>query len=321
MENDFNEYYIGALAIQQKYENLYPDDPLPHTDYINDILRNAGRSKRHHQKRRGIAKYLCYPVVCVQRLGNRIAEVDFVGHKFIAGQSAPLHFLSVAYSTPARLRCILRTNGETAADAIAGTQTIFIKLGWPEVVRIDAGIPFTGHLERRDGVGARVVSKFACTMLYNEVVPVYGAIRSPWNQGTVEGSNSVFEKNFWQKHEFTSVDMVEERLRAFNECSKRYARWSPWLSETKGDSFIPRICFIRKVEEDTWGKNGCILVASTRVSLPYEYIGLFVFVEWNLKNETIAISFEREEQITQIAEVSFPINPRSKKGSLISLPT
>ena len=145
------------------------------------------------------------------------------------------------------------------------------------------------------------------------VTPVYGNPRSPWNQGTGEGSNSVFGRNFWERHEFTSVEMVDERITAFNASSKKYAKWTQWIRETKDVSFIPRICFIRKVGEDTRGKNGIIPIAGELISLPREYIGYFVFSEWHLKEQKLKIFFEREGEIQQVEEKPFLINPKSQE--------
>lgn len=306
LEKNPDEYYTGDLAIQQKYEELYPTDPLPGVDYINDILQDAGKTKPHHKKRRGTARYLAYPVLAVIRLGTRVADVDFIGHKFIRGVSEPLHFLSIGYRNPARLRCIQRTNSETTDEAIAKTNVIFDTLGWPDVVKTDVGSPFAGR-------GMRFIPRYAANLLKRSVTPVYGNPRSPWNQGTGEGSNSVFGRNFWEKHDFTSVEMVDERIAAFNASSKKYAQWTQWVRETKDISFIPRICFIRKVGEDTRRKNGVIPVAGELISLPKEYIGYFVFSEWHLKERKLKIFFEREGEIQQIEEKEFSINPKSQE--------
>lgn len=311
LEKDPDEYYAGDLAIQQRYTERYPTDPLPSRHYINDIVRSAGRAKQHHQKRRGTARYLCYPVRSVTRLGERIADVDFIGHKFIRGVSAPLHFLSVAYRNPLRLRCIQRTNGETVDEAMAMTNRIFDDLGWPDVVKTDSGTPFTGRVARRDGVGARSVPQYAINLLQHGAVPVYGNPRSPWNQGTGEGSNSVFGRNFWKRHDFTSVAMVDERIAAFNASSRKYACFTPWI-RAKDISFIPRIGFIRKVGEDARGKNGIIPIASELIALPREYIGYFVFSEWHLKEQRLKIFFEREGEIRQVEEKPFLIHPKSQ---------
>lgn len=313
LENNPDEFYTGDLAIQQRYGELYPSDPLLCLDYINDILKDAGKVNPHRKKRRGTARYLGYPVTCVTRLGDRIADVDFVGHKFIKGVSHPLHFLSIAYRTPSRLRCIQRTNGETGSEAITVTNRIFDDLGWPDVVKTDAGTPFTGRVERDDGVGARSVSHYAVNLLTRNVTPVYGNPRSPWNQGTGEGSNSVFGRNFWERHTFTSVAHVDDRIVAFNASSKKYACWTPWIRETKDVSFIPRICFIRKVGEDAWGKKGVIRVTGESITLSKEYIGLFVFSEWHLKEQKLKVFFEREGAIQQIEELPFAIHPRSRE--------
>lgn len=185
--NDPDEFYVGDLAIQQRYAERFTYDPLPSCDYIVRILRQAGLSEPHRKKRRGTAQYLCYPVECVRRLGERIAEVDFVGAKFIGGHPTPLHFLSAAYQKPPRLRCIERTVGETTDEAMVVTERIFDDLGWPDVARVDAGHPFTGRGERGDGKGARSVPRYAAFLLEHQVTPVFGAIRSPWNQVYVEG--------------------------------------------------------------------------------------------------------------------------------------
>lgn len=307
------EFYFGDLAIQQRYAQRFAHDPLPSRDYIVRILRDAGLTESHHPKRRGTAKYLCYPVAAVRSLGERVAEVDFIGAKFIAGAPQPLHFLSVAYATPERLRCIERTNGETTSEAITVTKRIFNDLGWPDATRVDAGNVFTGRGERGDGKGARSIPRYAAFLLQHRVTPVFGAIRSPWNQAHVEGSNSVFGRNFWNRQDFTSVHDVDDRLTAFNACSKKYAQWKPWSRTTTKQSFVPRICFIRKGEEDARMKHGWIPVASERVTLPKELIGLFVFVEWNLREERLRIFLEREAKLSLIKEHSFRIHPASFK--------
>lgn len=306
--------YSGHFAIQRTYQERYPDDPVPAPDYIKDILHDAGLTHPHHEKRRGTARYLCYPETCVLRQGERIAEVDFVGEKFIAGHSYPLHFLGVSYRRPAKLRCYQRTNGETTQEAIKSSRRIFSSLGWPDVTRIDAGTPFSGRVERSDGAGARSVSQYAAFLLTNRIIPVFGAIRSPWNQGSIEGSNSVFGKNFWGRHTFTSVQLVDEKLEKFNERSRWYAGWTePWPRTKSGTVFAPRICFIRKVEEDARSKEGFVRITSEPISLPPEYIGLFTFSEWDLKKERLRVFLEREREITQIHEIPFLIHPRSRE--------
>lgn len=313
LEEDPTEFYVGDDAIQQDYEERYPNDPLPSTKHITAILRDAGLTATPQKKRRGTARYLCYPEQCILRLGKRIAEADFIGEKFIAGVHDPLHFLSVAYRKPAKLRRILRTETETTPEAIGATTAIFDAIGWPDVVRVDAGNVFSGRGERLDGKGQRSISTFAQFLLERAIIPVYGAIRSPWNQAYVEGSNSVFGRNFWNARTFTSLADVDRQLAAFNSCSLKRARWTPWNRPNLGRSFSPRICFIRKVEEDPQTHEGRITIASTIVLIRESYIGLFVFVEWNLEFERLTIRFERDGAITTISEQRFLIHPISRK--------
>lgn len=312
LENDDAEFYVGDTAIQQKYEEQYPDDLLPSTKHITAILRNAQRTKPQKRRRRGTAKYLCYPIECVAHLGDRIAEVDFV-QKFLKGVTDPLHFLSVAFKKPSKLRRILRTETETTPEAIATTRDIFDHVGWPDAVRVDPGNVFSGLGERTDTKTQRTIPTYAQFLLEKKIVPVYGAIRSPWMQGHVEGTNSTFGRNFWEARIFTSVEDVDHHLAAFNVCSLKRARWERWDRREPDALWIPRICFIRKVEEDARTHKGIIPVASTLVTIRKTYIGLFIFAEWNLKTETLAIFFERDGSIRTLKTIPFPIHTASKK--------
>lgn len=313
LEKDPDEYFTGDLAIQQRYAQEYPSDLIPGIDYINDIIRAAGLAKTHHKKRRGTAiRYLCYPVNCIARQGDHIADVDHIGHKFVRGVPTPVHFLSVAYRNPRRLRSIQRVNGETTEETIEVTNRIFDECGWPDAVKTDCGTPFAGRVDRKDGKGSRSVPKYAINLLAHKTVAIYGNPRSPWNQGTGEGSNSVFGRNFWDEHDFTSVAMIDERLIAFNASAKKYANAQSWLRGKK-DSFVPRICFIRRAAEDARGKNGIIPVAGEWILLPKEYIGYYTFSEWNLREQKLRIFFEREGEIQQIEEKKFLIHPLSRE--------
>lgn len=312
LTNDPKEFYVGDAAIQQEYEDHYPTDPVPGLRYINDILRATERTQPRQQHRRGTAKYLCYPVECVARLGDRIAEVDFI-QKFLKRVSDPLHFLSVAFKKPAKIRRILRTETETTPEAITTTTAIFDHVGWPDVVRVDPGNVFSGRGERNDGKGRRSIPAYARFLLERKIVPVYGAIRSPWNQAHVEGSNSTFGRNFWGARTFTSLQDVDRQLATFNVCSLKRARWEWWERTEPDDSWIPRICFIRKVEEDPRTHKGIIPVASTLVPIRKTYIGLFVFAEWNLTTEALTVFIERERRIRRLKTIPFPIHPTSRE--------
>lgn len=309
---DRTEFYIGDAAIQQEYEAGYPTDPVPSRDYITRILRAAGRTTPHQKKRRGTARYLAYPVQSVARLGDRIAEVDFI-QKFLRGVSAGLHFLSVVFQKPLKVRRILRTEAETTPEAIAKTTLIFDALGWPNVVRVDPGNVFSGRGERMDGKGQRTIPTYAQFLLERRMIPVYGAIRSPWNQAHVEGSNSVFGRNFWNARMFTSLADVDDQLASFNICSLKRARWKRSERRTLHSLWVPRICFIRKVAEDPRTHQGWVPVASTIVSIHHTYIGLFIFAEWNLHDEVLTLFFEWEGVIQPIKNIRFPIHPTSKK--------
>lgn len=202
---------------------------------------------------------------------------------------------------------------ETATEAIDGTTTIFQRLGWPNAVKIDNGFSFAGDTGYA-GRWKRIVSQFVLFLLARFVIPMYGEPRSPWQQGTGEGSNNVFGNNFWTRHPFRSHNDIDDWLQAFNASSEKYACWKPWRRKNHlSASFIPRVCFIRKVQEDARGKNGAIDVFNDQIAVPKEYIGLFLFVDWNMKKEQLTLYFERERKIKMIKRLPFPMNASSKK--------
>lgn len=302
---DATEYYVGPLAIQQRYAEAYPDDDAPGLTTIKEVLRSAGRSKPPKRKRRGTARYRCYPVVAIRTLGERVADLDHIGAKWITGCSEPLHFLSLAFRNPRRLRRILRTTTEQTDEAITTATAMFDDLGWPDVLRMDCGSAFEGGRF----LPARRVPRFARFLLAHAVIPVYGHPRKPWQQGVVEGSNSVFGRNFWERHTFTSLADVDGKLASFNRSSNRYAGWTArWERTTRAVDFIPRIGFIRLVEEaDPRKEVGRIPVARTWVEIPKEYIGLYVFALWNLRNGTLTVSIERDAIVQTITTIPFPV--------------
>ncbi len=59
---------------------------------------------------------------------------------------------------------------------------------------------------------ARHIGKLAFFLLNLGVYPLYTAPRSPWNNGQVEGFNSVFSKKFWMD-DFKNVNLKSKLLK------------------------------------------------------------------------------------------------------------
>ena len=180
----------------------------------------------------------------------------------------------------------------------------------PDGFKMDNGLSFIGSSS-----GKRSLSKVVLMLLAMKVLPIFTNPRSPWNNGSVEGSNSVFARNFWNKFVFKSVNDVDRKLKLFNasslNCSKFEKKNFKQIVKRK---FIPRIYFIRKVGHDEKRKKGEISILNERINLPKAYVNLFTLSEWNLKTETLKIMFEKGQKKKVIKIIKFKINKKSKNG-------
>jgi len=306
------EFYTGASAIEQGWRKRYPNIPSLPLRTIGQILSDLGLSKSNRRDRRkGAARYLCYPEHTIYHLlGGRVLEVDFIGKKYITGRTEPLNFIGFSFKKAPRLRYFKRVSGQTADNFIEQSKGFFQRFEKPDFMKIDSCLAATGSAS-----GKRNISRTMRFLLENQVVPIFAVPRKPWSQASIEGNNSLFARKFWNRIQFTSVDEIDEKLEWFNLSSQKYTDYRPPQIEqgTKKD-FISRIYFIRQVKEDKeQTQKGFIGILNETVFLPKSYINYFVLAEWNLKEETLYIYFEKEQKPEMIEEVSFKINPRSKE--------
>ena len=68
-----------------------------------------------------------------------------------------------------------------------------------------------------------------------KIIPIFTNPRSPWNNGSVEGSNSVFARNFWNNFEFSSAEDVDAKLKLFNQSSLEYCDYGQNEFKKKND--------------------------------------------------------------------------------------
>ena len=82
---------------------------------------------------------------------------------------------------------------------------------------MDNGAAFRGFTDRVRMVGRLI--RWLCSL---GIIPLYNAPNSPWNNGSVEGGNSVFDKKFWQRFRFKNLEVVDDKLKNFNQDYKSY---------------------------------------------------------------------------------------------------
>ena len=105
LQKDSHQFYLGATAIAQEWRNRYSRSTPP-LRTIGGMLRALGLSKRRRKDRhKGASRYLCYPEYTIYTLfGGRVLEADFIGKKYIAGRTAPLHFVGFSFKKAPKLR-------------------------------------------------------------------------------------------------------------------------------------------------------------------------------------------------------------------------
>lgn len=307
---DPREFFAGATAIQQRYRQRYPGEPLPPLRTIGRVLAERGLSTTRQRGRgKGAARYLCYPEHTVyQGLGQRVLEADFVGHKYLTGRSEPVNFLGFAFKKAPKLRYFYRVEAQNSTTLIATCERFFTQFETPEVIKVDNGAPALGSVS-----GKRSLSRFVHFLLAHQITPVFAVPRKPFSQASIEGNNSVFARKFWNTQQFASLADLDQRLAWFNDSSLAYTGYQPPPSAPRSTPFVPRVYFIRQVREHPDDpQRGRIEVLNEPIDLPGSYIQYFVLAEWHLPDEQLNVYFEQETTAKNIMSLPFALNPNSR---------
>jgi len=309
LERDPSQFYLGATAISQEWRKRYLKAPPP-LRTIGQILSDLNLSKKIRKDRhKGAAKYLCYPEHTIFNLiAKRVLELDFIGKKFITGRTKPLNFISFSFKKKPRLRYFKQILGETGNEIIEYSKLFFKKFEKPDAVKMDNGFAMAGSPSH-----PRVISKVPLWFLSQKIIPIYSVPRKPFSQASIEGNNSVFARNFWNRIEFKSLKEVDKKLEWFNKSSEQYLDYQKPKEKKVDKKFIPRIYFTRQVLEDQESNKGFIEITREKILLPKSYINYFVLAEWKLKQEILYIYFEKNEKSKLIKKLPFKINSKSKE--------
>ena len=311
LEQDPFEFYIGATAIQQEWRRRYSGEVLPPLRTIGKYLSEFGLVQTRKIKQKGAAKYLCYPEHTIyNQLGDRVAEVDFIGKKYIHGSSEPLNFIGYSFKKEPRLSYYKRIEGQTTDSFITETDKFFGLFEKPDVIKLDNGLAFIGSAS-----GKRNISRSMNFLLENNVIPVFAVPRKPFTQASIEGNNSVFSKKFWNRFDFKSLKEVDAKLELFNQSSQRYTGYKKPEKNHQKINLTSKIYFIRQVKEvsEISKSKAYIGVLNVKIPMPKSLINYYVLSEWNLNKETISIYFEKDKMQKLIRKIDFKINKKSKE--------
>lgn len=260
---------------------------------------------------------MAYPKTFLEGLGKMLLQIDFIGPRYLKGTTDPLHFLSCKYVRPWKKHIFLRIPSQTSQAVLNAFFLLFytLNLPLPDVLQMDNGTAFRGCIERKGCVGK--VIKWLCA---NGAIPLFNAPNSPWNNGSVEGGNSVFDRKVWQAFQFASIAEVDQKLSEFNRAYDTYLLCDPQLLSKGKPSIDPRnikarevrhlkqpYLYLLRVVRESYGR--CQIEALNRyITLPPQFKGQYVIVQIDLREHTVQIWQEVKEKKALLYGGKFLLN-------------
>lgn len=307
-----DSYFIGSNVIKDNYEKQ--TGKMVSKSFVGRVLKEAGLVKTPRKKEKGRSKYMNYPKYTLGKLGKIMMSIDFVGPKYLKGSDNRINFLSCKYIRPEKHGMTRRIEGQTTEETINVLKDVWRDSPIPDVLKVDNDSAFGANLAHEKYIG-----NLAFFLLNLGVSPLYVAPRSPWNNGQVEGYNSVFSKKFWNKLQFTDEEEIDIKIKDFNIAYEKYSQLisnNPKLTEKeikhmddykninlenkKAKNFkADKIYFLRIVRrKNTKGdenEHGYINILKHEIKLPKDLINLFVFCTINIKTKKLIIKTELDD--------------------------
>lgn len=259
---------------------------------------------------------MLYPTGFLGAVGEVLMQIDFIGPRRFGDCTQPLHFLSIKYVRPCRAHIFLRITAQSTNEVLRCFSEIFFEQEYPlpDVVQMDNDAAFRGYTKQK-GVIGRII-KWLC---HNGSVPVFNAPNSPWNNGSVEGGNSVFDKKFWHRFRFDSLEDVDRKLKLFNAAYDKYLktgqklpsrpkpRLHPKKFRMKDLNFFPQpfLFLLRVVRKH--GQYCRIDVVNRYVRLPEEYRGQYVIVQIHITDHWMKVWQETGSATHLLLQRSFKV--------------
>ena len=320
-----DSYFIGSKVVKKNYEKQTGEKVSK--SYVDCVLKEAGMVKSPEKKRKGRSKYMKYPEYTLTKLGKSMMSIDFIGPRYLKGSDNRINFLSCKYIRPEKRGIVTRIEGQTAEETITALKKILKTHPIPEILKIDNDSAFGANLPHERHIG-----KLAFFLLNLGVYPLYVAPRSPWNNGQVEGFNSVFSKKFWNKLQFSDEQEIDIKIKDFNVAYEKYSRLVSNNPERKEkdikyiDDFkdanlenkcveqfkADKIYFLRivrrKNDKGSDKEYGFIDILKHEIKLPKDLINLFVFCVLDLKSKLLKINIELDDgSLKDVKSIAFVI--------------
>lgn len=306
--------FYGPEAILGQHKQEFPKLRLPSYSFVARTLRKHGVVKRYRQRVKGGSVYQHYPAESILSLGKVVQEADFTGRKTLKGHKRPLHFWARVYLKPFKLPRITRIaspSGQQAAEALIKDWKNY---PLPNILKLDNDTAFYPAGRYAD----RWISRFICWLLNLGISPVFSAFSKPWNNGSVEGLNSVFTKKIWLQRYHKTLTELDRSIDKLNQeyAAKVAAKLkaglplnysaNPKEAKLEPNLFNPTIYFTRQVK--SIDEQTCIRVLKVPVHLPESYLKQFVLAKLNVYKEQLTIYHETKPgNLQKLKELKFPI--------------
>jgi len=309
LEQDSQEYYYGAEKIAQELLDLgYSKNEIPSIPYIKKVLSKQGCVRQ--TKSKNYTPLKGYPEAFLGTLGL-LCQMDFVGYKRIHNSNYPIHFLALAYRE-LKYGNIWRIKAERSNVIIPLLFEYWQDNPKPSVVQMDNDWAFAGS-----GSAKGTISQMLKFLLALEITPLFIPEASPWRNGSVEGTNSIFGRKFWQKHDFKSLTHIDKELDIYNKKTREYRarRFNLDLSRydtiSKGQSFAKKlitdyrfrdsdiIYFIRLGQ--SYNRRAGVKVLNHVISIPEEFLNHYILIKLCITSKRVFLYQEVENK--QLVEI------------------
>ena len=265
---------------------------------------------------------MLYPKTFLEALGEILLQIDYIGPRYLEGNKDPMHFLSCKYVRPFKLHLFFRISSQKATQVLNIFYALFFRLHLPlpDIVQMDNDSSFRGCIDRKFSIG-RII-RWLCV---NGIIPLFNAPRSPWNNGSVEGGNSVFDRKVWTKYRFQDLQEVDVKLKEFNQAYETYLipdyhaiveqqqkRRQELLDPRKVKAkqlklFSQPYLYLLRIVKEQYGK--CQVEAlHHHIRLPDKYKGQFVLIQINLLEQKLKILQEINGETVQIYQCNFYVD-------------
>ena len=149
------------------------------------------------------------------------------------------------------------------------------------------------------------------------ITPLFIPESSPWRNGAVEGSASMFTRKFWQKHDFKSLAHIDKELAIYNRKTKEYTlkRFNLDLSRygtlSNACSFSKRLISRYKFRDTDviyfirlgrlYHRRSTIKVLNYKITIPEAFLNHYILIKLHIASGMATLYQERDDK--QLVEI------------------